>query len=157
MEAKKNQNFKYLKVEDLDKNERNIKYIAIHCAATKPSMTVDRERIKKWHLKRGFSDIGYHFYIRQDGSMEYGRPVYKSGAHVANYNSVSIGVCYEGGIDEDGEAFDTRTPQQKRALVDLITELKLIYTEAKVWGHRDFPGVSKACPSFDAKSEYENL
>jgi len=157
MEAKKNQNFKYLKVEDLDKNERNIKYIAIHCAATKPSMTVDIERIKKWHLKRGFSDIGYHFYIRQDGSMEYGRPVYKSGAHVANYNSVSIGVCYEGGIDEDGEAFDTRTPQQKRALVDLITELKLIYTEAKIWGHRDFPGVSKACPSFDAKSEYENL
>jgi hypothetical protein len=157
MKAKKNQEFKLLKAEDLEKNERNIKYIAIHCAATKPSMKVDRERIKKWHLDRGFSDIGYHFYIRQDGSLEYGRPVYKTGAHVANYNSVSIGVCYEGGIDEDGEAFDTRTPQQKRTLVDLLTELKINYKEALIWGHKDFPKVYKACPSFDAKSEYENL
>lgn len=157
MKAKKNQEFKLLKAEDLEKNERNIKYIAIHCAATKPSMKVDRERIKKWHLDRGFSDIGYHFYIRQDGSLEYGRPVYKTSAHVANYNSVSIGVCYEGGIDEDGEAFDTRTPQQKRTLVDLLTELKINYKEALIWGHKDFPKVYKACPSFDAKSEYENL
>ena len=54
---------------------RNIKYIAIHCAATKPSMTVDIERVRGWHLKRGFSDVGYHFYIRQDGRIELGRPI----------------------------------------------------------------------------------
>ena len=157
MKAKKKQEFKLLNVKDLEKNERDIEFIAIHCAATKPSMTVDRERIKGWHLKRGFSDIGYHFYIRQDGSLEFGRPIYKTGAHVAGYNSVSVGVCYEGGIDEEGEAFDTRTPQQKRAIVDLLTELKVNYPKAIIQGHKDFPKVYKACPSFDAKSEYENL
>lgn len=157
MEPKKKQEFKLLNAKDLEANQRDIEYIAIHCAATKPSMTVDRERIKKWHLARGFSDIGYHFYIRQDGSLEYGRPIQTSGAHVKGYNSVSVGVCYEGGIDEDGEALDTRTPQQKRTIIDLLTELKINYPKAVIQGHKDFPRVNKACPSFDAKTEYKNV
>lgn len=156
MNPKENMTFKFVNQNDIAKNPRKIEYIAVHCAATKPSMTVDIERIKEWHLKRGFSDVGYHFYIRQDGSLEYGRPVYKIGAHVKGYNSVSIGVCYEGGINEAGEAEDTRTPEQKRTLIDLLTELKICYNNAIIQGHRDF-GANKACPSFDAKSEYESL
>ena len=136
---------------------RDIKYLVIHCAATKPSMTVDVDRVRRWHLDRGWSDIGYHFYIRQNGMLEIGRPVEISGAHVKGYNSNSIGICYEGGLDEDGEPFDTRTCEQKRALMSLLVTLKAYHPKAIIQGHRDFPRVSKACPSFDAKNEYKEL
>jgi N-acetylmuramoyl-L-alanine amidase len=130
---------------------RNIKYIAIHCAATKPSMTVDIERVRGWHLKRGFSDVGYHFYIRQDGRIELGRPIEKTGAHVKGFNSVSIGICYEGGVDEQMRATDTRTVKQIDTMYILLKVLGSLYPKAKIQGHKDFPGVNKACPSFDVK------
>jgi len=130
---------------------RDIKYIAIHCSASKPSMTVDIERIRKWHLKRGFSDVGYHFYIRQDGRIELGRPIERTGAHVKGYNSVSIGVCYEGGVDEHMKATDTRTVKQIDTMYTLLKVLGSLYPKAKIQGHKDFPAVNKACPSFDVK------
>ena len=136
---------------------REINYIAVHCAATKPSMDVPIERIKKWHLDRGWSDIGYHFYIRRDGSLFIGRDILIPGAHVSGYNKNSIGVCYEGGIDEDGEPEDNRTKIQKIVLLSLLKSLKSIFKDAVIQGHRDFPDVHKACPSFDAKKEYKNI
>ena len=136
---------------------RDIEYIVIHCAATKPSMDVPIERVKKWHLKRGWSDIGYHYYIRRDGEIYRGRELSTIGAHVYGYNSKSIGICYEGGIDEQGEAEDNRTPEQKESLLKVVEILKFVFTDAVVQGHRDFAGVSKACPSFDAKTEYKDI
>ena len=136
---------------------RKIEYVAIHCAATKPSMDVPVERIKKWHLKKGWSDIGYHFYITRDGVIHKGRAEEVVGAHVRGLNSKSIGICYEGGIDEAGRPEDNRTDDQKKSLVYLISIMKRKYKGCIVQGHRDFPGVSKACPSFDAKNEYKNL
>ena len=136
---------------------RNIKYIAIHCAATKPSMTVPIERVKKWHLKRGFSDVGYHFYIRRDGSVENGRDVGVSGAHVKGFNSVSIGICYEGGINEQGEPEDNRTDRQKASMLNLLQNLKKDYPDAEIKGHYQFPNVGKSCPCFDAKNEYKDV
>jgi len=158
MEAKKNSpylNNKHYKPlvskESIEENGRNIKYIAIHCAATKPSMVVPISRIREWHLKRGFNDVGYHFYIRRDGLVEYGRPIKTTGAHVKDYNSVSIGVCYEGGINEEGEPHDNRTQEQLKTMLRLMIELCSHYPKAVVKGHRDFPNVNKACPSFDVK------
>ncbi len=136
---------------------RKIEYVAIHCAATKPSMDVPVERIKKWHLKKGWSDIGYHFYITRDGVIHKGRAEEVVGAHVRGFNSKSIGICYEGGINEAGRPEDNRTDDQKKSLVYLINIMKRKYKGCIVQGHRDFPGVSKACPSFDAKNEYKNL
>ena len=136
---------------------RNIKYIAIHCAATKPSMTVDIERIRGWHLKRGFSDVGYHFYIRQDGSIELGRPIERTGASIKGFNSVSIGVCYEGGVDEHMRATDTRTDDQLITMYSLLKVLGSLYPKAKIQGHKDFPAVNKACPSFDVKEWCESV
>ncbi len=137
--------------ESFEGNKRNIKFIAIHCAATKPSMVVPISRIRKWHLDRGFNDVGYHFYIRRDGLVEYGRDIKTTGAHVKNYNSVSIGICYEGGINEDGDAEDNRTDEQRKTMIKLLTELSIEYPKAVIKGHRDFPAVYKDCPSFDVR------
>ena len=136
---------------------REINYIVIHCAATKPSMDVPIERVRKWHLDRGWSDIGYHYYITRDGKINKGRDLSIIGAHVIGYNKNSIGICYEGGINEEGEPEDNRTPEQKKALLKVVKVLKFVFKNAVVQGHRDFPNVNKACPSFDAKTEYIDI
>ena len=136
---------------------RDIEYIVIHCSATMPSMDVPIERVKKWHLDRGWSDIGYHYYITRDGKIHKGRNLSTIGAHVRGYNKTSIGICYEGGIDESGEPEDNRTIAQKKSLLKVVEILKFVFSGAIAQGHRDFPNVKKACPSFDAKSEYKDI
>jgi N-acetylmuramoyl-L-alanine amidase len=136
---------------------REINYIVIHCAATKPSMDVPIERVRKWHLDRGWADIGYHYYITRDGKIHKGRDLSVIGAHVSGYNKNSIGICYEGGINEKGDPEDNRTDEQKKSLLKVVKVLKFVFKNAVVQGHRDFPNVKKACPSFDAKNEYKNI
>jgi len=78
------------------------------------------------------------------------------GAHCDGHNSHSIGICYEGGLDEHWEAADTRTPQQKAALRGMLTELHRQFPKALIVGHRDLnPG--RDCPCFDVVSEYSQL
>ena len=136
---------------------RDIEYIVIHCAATKPSMDVPIERVRKWHLDRGWSDIGYHYYITRDGKIHKGRDLNIVGANVRGYNKNSNGICYEGGINEKGDPEDNRTDEQKKSLLKVVKVLKFVFNNAIVQGHRDFPNVKKACPSFDAKNEYKNI
>ena len=147
-----------ISIEEIEANNRDVKWIAIHASATYPSMRVDRERIKGWHLKRGFSDIGYHYLIARDGTIVKGRDLdgdglvlEEIGAHVAGYNTTGIGICWIGGTKEEAhkEAEDNRTPEQLKTMKILINELAHIYPEAKIRGHRDFPGVAKSCPCFD--------
>ena len=105
---------------------------------------------------RGWSDIGYHYLVHLDGSISYGRDINKIGAHVKGQNTGSIGVCYVGGVETDGKTpKDTRTPEQKESLLDLIKTLKRLNSNAVVYGHRDFS--SKACPSYDATTEYKDV
>lgn len=112
--------------------------------------------IKRWHTEeRGWSDIGYHWVVELDGSLHAGRPEEISGAHCKGHNSSSIGICYVGGSDSEGNSKDTRTEGQRDALVALIKEILDRYPDAEVFGHRDFS--TKACPSFDAKTEYAGL
>ena len=94
---------------------REINYIAVHCSATKPSMDVPVERIDKWHKRRGWSGIGYHYYIRRNGAIFLGRDLKTPGAHVRGFNNESIGICYEGGIDEQGKAEDNKQRMEKKA------------------------------------------
>ena len=138
-------------------NPRNIKEIIVHCAATPEGKDYTTADIKRWHLQRGFSDIGYHWVIYRDGSIHKGRDEKIAGAHCTNHNSISVGVCYIGGVANDGKNTpkDTRTPEQKQSLLNLLKELKTRYPQAKIHSHRDF--AAKACPSFDAKTEYKDL
>jgi len=133
---------------------QDVKYIVVHCTATQLSQRVTVEDIDRWHKAKGWNGIGYHWYIDQDGKTWAGRPEQYAGAHVVGYNSHAIGICYEGGINEKGEDYDTRTPAQKAALLDKLQKLKARYPNAIILGHRDFPKVTKKCPCFDARDEY---
>ena len=136
---------------------KEVKYLVVHCTATKLSQRVSVEDIDRWHKARGWSGIGYHWYVDRDGHIFPGRSEREAGAHVIGYNHCSIGICYEGGLDEQGNSADTRTPAQKSALLFIIKDLKQSYPNAIVLGHRDFPGVHKDCPCFDAKTEYSYI
>lgn len=144
--------FQYSSHLDLE-TDRKIEKLIIHCSATREGQHISVDTIRKWHVEgRGWSDIGYHFIIGLDGSIEIGRPLYRSGAHTKGYNKYSIGICYIGGVEKDGRTpKDTRTEEQKSALRGLVSTLKGIYPEATVHGHREF--AAKACPSFDVQAE----
>ena len=141
---------------NLSVNKRNIKEIIVHCSATPEGKDFTVADIKRWHLQRGFSDIGYHYVIYRDGSIHTGRDESIIGAHCTGHNTNSIGVCYIGGCVSNGKTpKDTRTTQQKQSLVKLLKELKTKYPQASIHSHRDF--ANKACPSFDATKEYSSL
>ena len=135
---------------------RKINKIIIHCTATPEGRDVSISDVRRWHVEeRGWRDVGYHFLIQRDGTIDEGRPIEQTGAHTRGHNWDSIGIAYVGGMSKDmTEPKDTRTEEQKDALVDLLCQLKDTYGGI-IYGHRDFS--SKACPSFDAKSEYENI
>lgn len=134
---------------------RKITKIIVHCADTPEGRDDKAADIERWHKARGFKDIGYHYVIDLDGTIEPGRDVEKAGAHTTGHNADSIGVCYIGGADENMKPKDTRTEEQKTSLRILLKYLVQKYPGAKIYGHRDF--AQKACPSFDAKKEYENI
>ena len=145
---------------------RIITLVIIHCSATPQGLRLSFDDCRREHIRRGFSDIGYHFYITRNGEIHRGRPLEKIGAHCQNHNRHSIGICYEGGLDENGKAADTRTPRQKEALHHLVKELLQRYPEAKVVGHRDlspdtnYNGIVdpweriKECPCFEVSDEF---
>ena len=135
---------------------RQINEIIIHCAATREGRDFTVEDITRWHKARGFATIGYHYVIYRDGSIHEGRPLEQIGAHCVGHNKHSIGICYIGGCASDGKTpKDTRTPEQKEALLSLLRRLKARFPNATIHGHRDF--AAKACPSFDAFREYRQL
>ena len=136
---------------------RKINKIIIHCSATPAHQNFSAKDIRDWHVKGNkWSDIGYHYIVRLDGSMEYGRPLEVPGAHCKGHNKNSIGICYIGGMDKSMECWeDTRTPKQTKSLLELLKVLKKFHPEAKIHGHRDFS--KKDCPSFDAANEYKNI
>ena len=102
---------------------RKVDKIIIHCSATKEGQDFNANDINNWHNAKGWNGIGYHYVIKLDGTVEQGRPVEISGAHTKGHNKGSIGVCYIGGLDANGKAKDTRTPEQVNSLRVLIGAL----------------------------------
>lgn len=135
---------------------RNIKYIVIHCTAT-PQHTTVQSMINYWRNVMGWKNPGYHRVVKADGGVETLLPDEQVSNGVAGYNSQCINISYIGGIDAAGKPKDTRTPAQKETILRLLQEYKTKYPNAVIQGHRDFPRVKKACPSFDAKTEYKNI
>lgn len=148
---------------------RRIDYIVVHCSATSYGKDLDVEDIDRMHRRRGWSGVGYNYVVKLDGTIQEGRELKKIPAHVKGYNKHSIGICYIGGLDKDGKPSDTRTPEQKAALLFKLTTLKTLFPFAEIVGHRDLSpdkdgdGVVerhewlKACPCFNAKEEYHNI
>jgi len=136
---------------------RKINKIIIHCTATPEGREHDVADIRRWHLKRGFNNIGYHFLIHIDGTIEVGRSIKKPGAHTAYHNQDSIGICYVGGMTKDmKKPKDTRTAKQKDSLILLMIKLMYKYNkDMTIHGHNEY--ANKACPSFNVQEEYANL
>lgn len=104
--------------------------IIVHCSATKAGLDIGKKEITQMHLQRGFSTIGYNYVVKLDGTVEVGRSLTIDGAHCnskgfsgVSYNKHSIGICYVGGLDANGKAADTRTPEQKKALAKFCRNL----------------------------------
>ena len=133
---------------------RQITHLVIHCSATPAGRDIGAREINRWHRKRGWRGIGYHYVIRLDGTIETGRPLAEAGAHVDGQNRHLVGICLIGGVSADNplEAQNTFTKAQMQSLRDLVTELRDQFPDADVCGHRDMPGVKKACPSFDVRA-----
>ena len=150
---------KPLKLED-------VKYIVVHCTASREGQDLDVSDIDRMHKARGFSMVGYHYLIKLDGTVQEGRPLDRRGAHVKGYNSKSVGIAYVGGVDDNLKAKDTRTELQIASMVMLLQDLKKKFPKAEVLGHRDLSpdkdgdGIIerhewlKNCPSFDIRAEH---
>ena len=159
---------------------RRINEIIVHCTATPEGRHVTIADVDKWHRARKFNGIGYHFLIYLDGTILRGRPIEKIGAHCIGHNRYSIGVCYIGGCAKNGKTpKDTRTPEQKDPLAQLLTKLHSQFQMAKLYGHRELvctrkqkdvsiscadclfqykacKFAAKICPSFDCH-EYDYI
>jgi len=135
---------------------RTIKFIVVHCTAT-PVNTEIKNIQKYWKEQLGWKNAGYHYIIKRDGEVVQLQSEDTIANGVKGHNAESIHISYIGGIDKFNQPIDNRTPAQKHAMFDKIISLTEKYPNAKVQGHRDFPFVAKACPSFDVKtwlSEY---
>lgn len=125
-----------------------IKYLTIHCAATPEGRDVKAATVTEWD-KAKFGQTSYHFVVELSGMMVRTLADTKRGAHVGGKNTGNIGICYIGGCDKNMNPKDTRTKEQKVALRTLVRTYQERYPGIKVLGHNEWPGVKKACPSFD--------
>ncbi len=110
-------------------------FIILHHAAAEGSA----EAVHGAHLARGWCGIGYHYYVRLDGTVHEGRPEGTVGAHTVGYNTRSVGVCFEGN-------FEARTmpPEQLAAGRELLGMLREKYPLAETVCHRDLDAT--LCP-----------
>ena len=149
-----------------------MKYLVLHCTATPEGREVSSKEICHWHTDpvkkggRGWKQVGYTDLFHLDGTVE--RLVKNNeDAEVdpwevtngaAGYNSVSRHVVYAGGLAKDGKTVkDTRTAAQLKAMTDYVRNFHERFPQIKIVGHRDLPGVTKACPSFDVKAWLESI
>ena len=155
---------------------KDVKYIVIHCTAGFGSL----KSIKHyWHKVLGWRTGGYHRLVKTDGKTHKLYPFHRQVNGVKGHNHESIHISYIGGVDKKDyrKAKDTRTPEQKDAIVKNIIEAMIWLSnngndlsDVKILGHRDLSSVdsngngvidsnerSKECPSFDAIIEYDYL
>jgi N-acetylmuramoyl-L-alanine amidase len=155
---------------------REIKSVILHCTATTLDKELSVKEIRRWHTDpppkgRGWSDIGYHFLIHQDGTIERGRHIDKVGAHTWGNNYGSVGVAYCGGVEKKikksldkekpkskttYEPKDTMTKAQEKSFRDLFVMLEVFFGELKLRGHNDYTN-QKACPSFNMRDKFGDL
>lgn len=147
------------------KMRSSTKGITLHCAASKPNQNWGAVEVDRMHRAQGWLCIGYHFIINRDGVIFAGRPMDVQGAHckAGGRNSTHVSVCMAGGVSakpvkhvpgspwNGSDAECNFTKAQFKSLDALTAHLKETYglSDGDIEGHRDVPGVRKACPSFN--------
>lgn len=144
--------------------DSRVTWIVIHYSATPIEQSITAADIDRMHRQRGFTKIGYHYFIRRNGLIETGRDLsqpgrFEVGAHSSGENDASIGVCYEGGVRLGAlqVGFDSRTPRQTASLTELILGLIERFPGALVDGHRDMPNAATQCPGFNARGWWDGV
>jgi N-acetylmuramoyl-L-alanine amidase len=141
---------------------KTVDTIWVHCAATRPEWMQDKPtsakvaEITRWHVQGNkWNAIGYHWIIDRDGAIAKGRDENTVGAHVAGYNTGSIGICLIGGFgSNENDSFDKHfTPEQDHVLRGLIEDIKQRTPIKAVRGHNEV--AAKSCPGFSVKRWYE--
>lgn len=137
---------------------RNVQYIVIHCTATPQSTSVESIQ-RHWRNVLGWRNPGYHILIEANGTRNFLAPFEKVVNGAKGWNPIAIHISYIGGVDQNNRPLDNRTDLQKAGLLTSIREAleycrSLGLPRPQIIGHHDFPGVAKACPSFNAKKEY---
>lgn len=131
-------------------------YIVIHHSATPRDADIGVDTIRRWHVKNNnWLDIGYHYVIKRDGTIQKGRHESAVGAHCYHpkyktswpINKTSIAICMVGGLGADGKALNNFTDAQWESLLRLCKSLLNNYKSAKLAAHRKF--MPTACPAFD--------
>ena len=124
---------------------RAIRKIIIHCSDSDHDHHDDIEVIRGWHVnERGWSDVGYHFFIKRNGDIQEGRALSIAGAHVRGHNEDSIGICLHGRNEFTQAQFNSL----RQLMQSLYFEFGLTIND--VYGHCDFDQ-NKTCPNFDYK------
>ena len=134
---------------------QDVKWLVVHCSASRCNRPFTVERLIETGRQR-FGQPSYHYYVRRNGCVVPILPESVQGVHAVGYNHCSIAVCYEGGLDENGNAADTRTELQKASLYELLKQLRRDYPQARIIGHYEL-GAKKNCPCYPASKEYANL
>jgi len=133
----------------------DVRFIVVHCSASLPHPKTDVTTIDRWHRDRGFLKVGYHFVIKTDGTVQPGRTLHERGAHAEDFNHCSVGICLVGGVEKGPKggvlSKANFTDEQYHALATKILELRKLFPDAQVLGHRDLPNVAKDCPCFDVR------
>ena len=135
---------------------KSVKLIVVHCVANRCNRPFSTDVLIACGRAK-YGQCSYHYYVRRNGDVVPLLPESVQGVHARHYNNCSLGIVYEGGLDERGVAKDTRTEAQKHALYELLKSLTHDYPDARIVGHCELPGVAKACPCFPASQEYRDL
>ena len=123
------------------KPKRKIHRVFLHCSASDHAHHDNVATMKKWHLERGFSDVGYHFFIQKDGTLEYGRDIEKTPAAQKGHNRGTLAICLHGLKEEKF------TQAQFDTLRKLADQIEHNYENISFHGHCEVS--AKACPVFD--------
>lgn len=143
---------KVIDIHDFEKSNRNITRIVVHCTATPLGRYHTVFDIDEWHKKRGFDGIGYHYLVGVSGEVTQGRSIHSKGAHAKGYNKNSLAIVLAGGTNDKLIATEKAfTADQFLFLESFLKELQIMYPNAEIVGHRELPGVNKACPCFEVK------
>lgn len=127
---------------DIIRDTKKIKQIIIHCTDTDEPEHDNIETVREWHIGKGWSDVGYHYFIDKKGKIFPGRPIEKAGAHCIGQNANSVGICLSGRKD----FWET----QFRALNFLVTDLMRTFNIKKCDIHpHNFYNGAKSCPNFN--------
>jgi hypothetical protein len=125
-------------------NLKAVKSVVVHHSATPQGTTF--ESIRRGHLAKGWSDIGYHAVILSNGDLRTGRRLPLAGAHAPPRNFESIGLCIVGDNTRPDEIW---TPDQLETAKQYLNALGLVFPGIEVIGHRDVQAGHTACPGLD--------